>query len=149
MRTTSTSRLVRSLLVAMAALAIGGCARESKSDPMLQQLVAEFRCEAEVLPTRSAPTDTLTAQERCALVQAALATVAKQGATPNGLEPADSAAAKAAYIASLTQQDSTGKAIRTYWSVNLELEGRPYDAEVQIDRASGTRSAQRTHKPIG
>jgi hypothetical protein len=149
MGATSTARLVRSLLVVMAAVMVNACTRETTADPMLQRLVAEYRCEAEVLPTRSAPTDTLTVQERCALVRAALATVAKPGATPNGLEPADSAAAKAAYIASLTQQDSTGKAIRTYWSVNLELEGRPYDAEVQIDRSSGTRSAQRTHKPIG
>lgn len=84
----------------------------------------------------------------CTMVLRSLGALVAAGSHA-GVEPGDSAAVSKAFIAPIGLGDAQGGAPRLYWFVTLSLYGRPYDAEVWIDRKTGSlENVRRIHKPF-
>ena len=120
------------------ALCLASCDKQ-QADPhrVLSTLVAEHPCRAGVPPITHAAVDSLSAEDD-ALVITALQNLAAQPGTSVGLAAADTSNVRGAFVTPLTQQDSAGRPIRSYWSIQLDIRGKSYDAEVQVDQTSGS-----------
>lgn len=93
------------------------------------------------------PEDSVPPDERCRLVDLAIASVA--AAEPSsGLVPADTAAIRSALVVPLSHTTPEGQLLSSSWHVTLSLAGRKYDAEIIVDRSNGAVTAMRIHKPF-
>jgi len=126
--------------------ALGAC-RPDESAASRAVPEAGQPCTPRVAAVEAFPADSVPESERCRLVNLAVATVGK--AEPStGLVPGDTASIRGATVAPLSQTTPEGALVQATWHVTLHLEGRPYDAEVLVDRASGRVTATRIHKPM-
>jgi hypothetical protein len=92
------------------------------------------------------PPDSFSVEDRCALVGLAVTMLGSAG-PETGLLPTDTAAAMAALLMPATERDGAADTlIASRWHVSLELRGRPYDAELMVDRGTGAVVITRTHK---
>lgn len=137
---------LRVLSTVILSLSLGAC-RSDESAPVKQAGSEPQHCTPRVLSIEAVPEDSFSLAERCRLINLAVASVAKAG-PGTGLSPADTSAIRSALLVPLSQTDSEGTLIRATWGVALSLEGRPYDAQVIVDRGSGQVTALRTHKPM-
>jgi hypothetical protein len=115
---------------------------------VLSGFVARFHCPASLAISRGVPSDSLTREERCALVGAALHALAAahgQGLTEAG----DTALISAAFVGPLASADSNGAILRAFWVVTFTVPSHALDDEAWIDRGDGSIAVRHTHKPIG
>lgn len=115
---------------------------------VLARLVAQYPCAQTLPPIADSSSDTLSKDQRCALVGAALRAVAS-AAPGSGVDPQDTSVISGALLTPLSSADSLGRRLNAYWIVSFAMTGRPYDGEVWIDRKTGESSVHRTHKPLG
>jgi len=114
---------------------------------VLSAIEARYGCPETAERIPSASVDSLSKDERCALVAAGLDALAS--ATPaSGLDNSDLALVERADLIAITIVDPLGEKKQSYWSIELSLRGRPYNAEVQVDQSTGNVKARRVHKPI-
>jgi hypothetical protein len=138
---------LRILSIVGLGLALGACQPEAPATAGEATSEIPQACTARVANIQAVPEDSFPPAERCRLVNLAVASVAEAGAD-TGLEPADTAAIRSALLVPLSQTTPEGALIRATWHVTLSLEGRPYDAEVIVDRGNGGVAAARIHKPM-
>ncbi len=129
-------------------LALYACTGQTgkSASPVLASLTKRYGCTSNAVKIVSSPGDSLSPEERCALVQAAFRRIAEQ---PSGeLARSDTSAITSAQVASFAFADTAGRGVEAYWTVNFALFDRPYDAVVRVDRTTGVLTATQTHKPF-
>ena len=133
-----------------AALILVLCACTRQTDKpvgaVLSTFTQRYTCASNTVKIVSSPNDSLSSEERCALVQAAFRRIAEQAS--GDLPSSDTSFVTAAQVASFAFTDTAGRSAESYWTVNFALSNRPYDAAVRIDRITGTLTASKTHKPF-
>jgi hypothetical protein len=110
--------------------------------------VAVERCEGLSAPVDAVPPDSVSNEMRCQLARRAIASLALSRPA-DGVERGDTALVSRVLITPLTEELANQVASRATWHVSLSLQGRPYDAEVVIDRQTDSLSVIRSHKPLG
>ena len=136
------------LLMGMTGLALlcGACKRSVEKEEASGAVTGEL-CGPRRIRTHAEPEDSIDPRERCRLVDLAFERL--RTATPeSGLVPGDTAAVASALVVPLSQAAPDGVPLKSAWHVALSLDGRPYDAEVIIDRGTGEGTAHRVHKPF-
>lgn len=126
---------------------LGSCTPEERTRTERADAEPHQTCANREIPVRVVPEDSLLPAERCRLVDLAVASMGNALGT-SGVLPSDTSAVESALLVSLSETTPEGTLIRATWHVTLSLEGRPYDAEVIIDRSSGQVTVSRIHKPL-
>ena len=129
-------------------LALYACTGQTdkSANPVLPSLTKRYSCTSNRVKIVSSSDDSLSTEERCALVQAAFRRIADQAS--GELPRSDTSAITSAQVASFAFADTAGRGVEAYWTVNFALSDRPYDAVVRVDRNTGTLTATQTHKPF-
>jgi hypothetical protein len=92
------------------------------------------------------PPDSFTTADRCALVGLAMTMLGSAG-EETGLLPTDTSSVTEARLVPVNQVDpQADSAVASRWQVSLELKGRPYNAELLVDRNTGSVRITRMHK---
>ncbi|HST63001.1 MAG TPA: hypothetical protein VLK84_30110 [Longimicrobium sp.] len=103
-------------------------------------------CGPARIQVTAVPPDSFTVEDRCALVGLAVTMLGSAG-EETGLLPSDTAAAMTALLVPMVERDGdTDTVIAARWHVSLDLRGRPYNAELMVDRRTGTVRISRMHK---
>jgi hypothetical protein len=128
---------------ACAVLACGSPDEEGEED------VAEAPrepCGPARIQVTAVPPDSFTTADRCALVGLAMTMLGSAG-EETGLLPTDTSAVTTARLVPLSEVNpQADSAIVSRWQVSLELRGRPYNAELLVDRGTGNVRITRTTK---
>lgn len=95
----------------------------------------------------SFPEDSLSEADQCRLFQLAVEAISSAG-PETGLTPSDHSAVSSVLFTPVTRVRPDGAVDSRAWHVSLTLQGRPYDAEIIVDRSTGEVTASRMHKPI-
>lgn len=123
-----------------------GCDKQpaESDEPVLRSLVSRYPCEPHRFTIVAAPEDSLTTNERCALVHAGIDAILTNAT--NELQAADTAAIQSVKVTPFTFADTSSRVAESYWSVDYTLTGRSYDAVVRVDRKTGRITASSGHK---
>jgi hypothetical protein len=108
---------------------------------------SRYNCDRRAVEITAIPEDSFPEAERCRLLGIATTSIG-QATSSTGVLPGDTAAIREVLIMSLSQTDPEGEIVTSKWHISLRLEGRPYDAEVIIDRLTGSTVLSRIHKPL-
>lgn len=120
---------------------------EDEGRPASASQANRYPCGSIRIQIRAVPEDSLAVAERCNLVKIALASLA-QAEESSGVDPADTSVIVSALLVPISEETPEGAIVRRTWHITFDLQGRPYDAEVIIDRSSGEAKVTRIHKPL-
>ncbi len=136
----------RVLAFALSALCLLACGSPEGEAPADEAEAPREPCGPARIQVTAVPPDSFTAADRCALVGLAVTMLGSAG-EETGLLPSDTAAAMTARLVPVAQRDSGADAVvASRWHVSLGLRGRPYDAELRVDRRTGAVCIHRIHK---
>ncbi len=90
--------------------------------------------------------DSIPQDRACSYVRGAIAALSSANPAKVVLSPGDTAAIVSATIDAIAEIDSAGGPVASWWLATLQLRGKPYDAEVRFNQASGGRSIRPVHK---
>jgi hypothetical protein len=144
-------RLFTHALLGLALACLAACkdaARHQEVSGSRSAAAGATACDGLSIPVESTPPDSISEADRCHLVRRAIASLG-QAVASSGVERADTAAVVRAVISPLSEETAQGAPIRSTWHISLWLKGKPYDAEVVLDRATGGMEVRRSHKPLG
>ncbi|HEX6041376.1 hypothetical protein [Longimicrobium sp.] len=114
--------------------------------PVEDEAVVEEPCGPARIVVTAVPADSFSTADRCALVGLAMRMLGSAG-PETGLMPEDTAAAETARLVPIQQRDPRSDSIvASRWQVSVGLRGRPYDAELLVDRNTGRVRITRIHK---
>ncbi|HYW13636.1 MAG TPA: hypothetical protein VE871_16865 [Longimicrobium sp.] len=103
-------------------------------------------CGPARIQVTAVPPDSFSVEDRCALVGLAVTMLGSAG-EETGLLPSDTAAAMTALLRPVAQRGTgADTAVASRWHVSLGLRGRPYDAELTVDRGTGKVVITRMHR---
>jgi hypothetical protein len=119
------------------------CQKSSAPSAAIDQSV---RCDGIAVPVLAEPADSFDTNTRCQLAARGI-DLLRQAPEDSGVLPGDTAFLSNILIVPLTEIKEGSPPWPT-WHVGLELRGRPYDAEVIIDRNNGTGAVYRFHKAM-
>jgi len=133
---TTTARMSCSArVIALSALVVGCTGASPVKRDSEQDRLIESRCNGLAIPVRYGQSDSISSSQSCALLRRAIASLGRVD-TANGVAPADTAAISRALVTAMTEESPEGVVLHERWHVSLELDARPYDVEVTIDRQS-------------
>ncbi len=136
----------RALAIAMSALLPLACGSPGQEAPEDVADAPREPCGPARIQVTAVPPDSFTVEDRCALVGLAVTMLGSAG-EETGLLPSDTAAAMTALLEPIAQRDAgADTVIASRWHVSLGLRGRPYDAELVVDRGNGSVRIHRIHK---
>lgn len=122
-----------------------GCT-SSADDPL--STVRGDSCLQRFPPIETLPADSISPEQACVLAEVALKAFAYADPSISGVEPSDTAVIESILIVPMREVDMGGRTIQSYWAVGFSLNGRPYDVEVDIDRATAHAQVRLVHKPL-
>ena len=134
------------LLFTAASCSIQDSKSESGKDSMLVGLESRYPCRQFKFESRAAPGTELSVDQRCSLVAAGYREIGQGPEGRNGVDHADTSAITSVTVAKYVFPNLDTNTSVSYWSIDFELEERPYNIQVQLDPSTGKASVIRTHK---